>query len=189
MAIVHTLMREHMSMVNARQFSPDRTDVTIEMALDAIGADFVELLLTDDQDGVWQIDNDVTIPANVNLHIPLGVTLVGPGNVTILGGIDTLRWPVHLGPGVIIMSSTALHPFFGFLEADSIKARVGEFDYMRVNTYMTVGAPCADAPGPIPDWQPAPNQLYDALIATNQVSEGGGQVINWTGREPISGVS
>lgn len=121
--IKHTLMREDISTVNARQFSEERTDLTLQMALEAIGSEYATLLLTDEEDGVWQIDNDVTIPNNVMLQIPLGVTLVGPGDVTVEGGLMALRWPVHLGPGVILWDQATLGPAFSTLTVGTLNVR------------------------------------------------------------------
>jgi hypothetical protein len=128
----HTLMREDISTVNARQFSAERNDTTINMALDSIGTLYRTLLLTDEEDGVWQLDADVTIPANVVLHIPLGVTLVGPGDITILGGLEALRWPVHLGPGTIHWDDSTLGPTFALLRVGH-----GDFDTLNVSGAIT----------------------------------------------------
>lgn len=102
MPVKHTVMREDLSWVNTRTFSTARTDATIRLALDAIGTDRAELMLADEDDGVWTISTDLTIPTNVFLRVPFGVTVIGPGDITILGGSLAMRWPWHQGPGTII---------------------------------------------------------------------------------------
>ena len=108
--IKHASMREDFSRVNTRSYSEERTALTIQMALDAIGGLPRTLLLADEDDGLWTLEADVTIPPNVFLEVPLGVTITGPGDLIILGGIGGLRYPLHIGPGVIEWEGSPLAP-------------------------------------------------------------------------------
>ena len=94
-----TQMIEDVSTVNAREFATARTEATIMLALDNIGSLYRNLLLTDEEDGIWTLNGDVTIPGNVTIVVPLGVRVVGPGNLNILGGIWGMRSPIIMGQG------------------------------------------------------------------------------------------
>lgn len=148
----HTKMREDFSLVNARQFSAERSDVTIAMALDAIGGLFRTLLLTDEEDGIWTINANLTIPANVLLQIPLGVTLVGPGDITVLGGLTALRWPVHLGPGSILWQDSTLG-----LTAARLVVGDGTFDTLHVETNAIIDGQLTVGPSMYFDFPIGPN--------------------------------
>lgn len=139
----HTFMREDISTVNSRQFSAERTDTTLHMALDAIGTDFAELLAADEEDGVWTLAADVTIPGNVVLRVPLGVTFTGPGNLIILGGLWAMRWPFHLGPGTVIQDDSVLG-----LTTSKMTIKSGEFDDLYIKNRLEVGGYVAVGPNP-----------------------------------------
>ena len=153
-AIKHTAMREDFSITNTRTYSAARTDVTIQMALDSIGGLYRQLLLADEDDGVWTLTNDVTIPANVVLHIPLGVTLVGPGDLLIEGGLVGLRAPAHLGPGGILWDDSVVglvssHATVGALTVGKLVVQ----ENLTVQGRLTVGTIGLSAP---------PGITYDA---------------------------
>ena len=98
-----TIMREDVSHVYAREYGVARDSATITAAILDIGQDHRTLVLSDDEDGLWVLTTDVTIPSNIWLSIPPGVTVTGTAALTIQGGLMALRsnWyrvPAH-SPG------------------------------------------------------------------------------------------
>jgi Chaperone of endosialidase len=95
--VPHMLAQEHFGIVNALQYGSTRNDATLAAALAAIGSQNVRLLLPFDGDGLWTLNNNWTIPANVVLEIPPGVHVTGAGQATINGslliyGTDSWNW-------------------------------------------------------------------------------------------------
>jgi len=66
-----------------------RTDVSIQSAITAIGSVTACLLL---HPGLWGINNDLTIPSNITLHVPPGAMLV-----IATGKVLTISGPVIAG--------------------------------------------------------------------------------------------
>lgn len=116
----HTVMREEFSFVNARMYGPTRDSATIWAALAAIGADPCVLVLMEEDDGLWTVDTDVTIPATVTLSVPAGVTVTGAGTLTILGGLSALRLDWYQGTGTLTWSGSAAPHLVARLHAGAL---------------------------------------------------------------------
>jgi len=94
-----------------------RSQATIVSALATIGSAATILSLTFAGDGVWTLSSNLTIPANIILHIPPGVTVLRPTGVvlTIQGVViaDSGAW--ETGPGTTVRSASALTEISGVL--------------------------------------------------------------------------
>lgn len=173
-SILHTLMRENISLVNARTYSAARTDVTIQMALDSIGSLPRRLLLTDEDDGIWTLNNDITIPANVVLTVPIGVTIVGAGDLTILGGIQAWRWPVYTGTGIFTWTNSTASAVVNTMTTHALRTTALEVDTLDVNDTAVFGAPTSS---PAPPDNPIPDVTDWGILAYNS-ADVGGQISN-----------
>jgi Repeat of unknown function (DUF5907) len=125
----YTIMRGDVSMVNAAHFGETRDSATILEALIAIGGDQALLLLPDDDTGgVWTLLTDVTIPSNVILSIPCGVTVTGTGSLTIAGGLQALRADWFQSSGTLIWLGGASLWHFNALRAGPTRLSVLTLD-------------------------------------------------------------
>jgi hypothetical protein len=105
----YTVMQEYMGYFDAIRKGTARNNVTIAAALSDIGSSPATLVLTMAGDGVWTLSANTTIPANVTLLIPPGVTVFRATGVTL-----TLNGPVlahqpnwETGPGITVRNTTA----------------------------------------------------------------------------------
>jgi Chaperone of endosialidase len=97
----YMLAEEHMGYVVIDPGLP-RTDVTLAAAVSSIGSSRKTLVLTFSGDGVWSINANLTIPANVTLMIPAGITVNRASGVTlvVLGTILSFSDNWETGPGL-----------------------------------------------------------------------------------------
>lgn len=79
----HMLAQEHMGFVDALRYGTARTEVTLAAAVTAIGSTKAILVATLAGDGVWTIGANLTIPANITLWIPPGVTVSRGAGITL----------------------------------------------------------------------------------------------------------
>jgi hypothetical protein len=79
------LAMDHYGMVDAFEYGDgvSRNDATFAAALAGIGSDHKTLLLPHSGDGLWVLNNPYTLPNNMGLFIPQGVTVGGTGVLTI----------------------------------------------------------------------------------------------------------
>jgi hypothetical protein len=119
----HMLAQEHQGIVEAIRFGTARTEATIAAALSNIGASKAMLSLTMAGDGVWTIGSNLTIPANVILYIPPGVTVNRATGVTLVINGQLMSWSPgwETGPGTtfrtfsgsVFAEMTRLQPYHG----------------------------------------------------------------------------
>lgn len=105
----HMLAQEHMGIVDALRYGTARTAATIAAALSAIGSTTTILVLTNTGDGVWTLASNLTIPANVTLWIPAGVTVSrGAGVIlTVSGPLVSFQPNWEVGPGVTLRNAAS----------------------------------------------------------------------------------
>jgi hypothetical protein len=79
------LAMDHYGMVDAFEYNDgvSRNDATFAAALAGIGTDHKLLLLPYSGNGLWVLNNPYTLPNNMGLYIPPGVTVGGTGVLTI----------------------------------------------------------------------------------------------------------
>jgi hypothetical protein len=113
----HMLAQEHASIYDCIRAGTARTQATIAAAIAAIGAAPTLLTLTFTGDGVWSIASNLTIPSNVTLHIPPGVTVNRASGVTltIQGVVIAAGTAWETGPGVTVRNTSALTEVSGVL--------------------------------------------------------------------------
>jgi Chaperone of endosialidase len=113
----HMLAQEHAGIYDCIRSGTARTQATIAAAIAAIGATPTLLTLTFAGDGVWSIASNLTIPANVTLHIPPGVTVNRASGVTltIQGVVIASGTAWETGPGTTVRTSSALTEVSGVL--------------------------------------------------------------------------
>jgi hypothetical protein len=113
----HMLAQEHQGIVDCIRYGTARTQATIAAALAAIGATPTLLSLTFTGDGIWTVTSNLTIPANVTLHIPPGVTVNRASGVTltIQGVVIAAGTAWETGPGTTVRTPSALTEVSGVL--------------------------------------------------------------------------
>jgi Chaperone of endosialidase len=113
----HMLAQEHAGIYDCIRAGTARTQATIAAAIATIGATPTLLTLTFAGDGVWSIASNLTIPANVTLHIPPGVTVNRATGVTltIQGVVIASGTAWETGPGTTVRTSSALTEVSGVL--------------------------------------------------------------------------
>jgi hypothetical protein len=79
------LAMDHYGLVDAFEYGDgvSRNDATFAAALAGIGSDHKLLLLPYSGNGLWVLNNPYTLPNNMGLYIPPGVTVGGTGLITI----------------------------------------------------------------------------------------------------------
>jgi Chaperone of endosialidase len=111
----HMLAQEHQAIVDCIRYGVARTQATIAAALAAIGATPTLLSLTFTGDGIWTVTSNLTIPSNVTLHIPPGVTVNRASGVTLT--IQGVVWAAsnswESGPGSTVRNLSALTEISG----------------------------------------------------------------------------
>jgi Chaperone of endosialidase len=122
----HMLAQEHMGIVNALQYGSTRNDATFAAALAAIGSQYARLLLPFEGDGLWTLNNDWVVPANVVLEIPPGVQITGAGDGTLNGSLivygSGLSW--HTRDDALVAFGT--RAAFSTLSMQSVYINIGE---------------------------------------------------------------
>ncbi len=113
----HHVAQQHLALYDCIRSGAARTQATIEAALATIGATPTVLVLTHTDDGVWTLDDDLTIPANVILQIPPGVTVFRPNakTLTIQGVVIAAAMGWETGTGVTVRNASALTEISGVL--------------------------------------------------------------------------
>jgi hypothetical protein len=111
----HMMAQEHQAMVDCIRYGTARTQATIAAALAAIGATPTLLSLTFTGDGIWTVTSNLTIPSNVTLHIPPGVTVNRATGVTLTvqGVIIAASNSWESGPGTTVRNLSALTEISG----------------------------------------------------------------------------
>jgi hypothetical protein len=123
----HMLAQEHMGYVDALRYGTARTEATLAAALSGIGASFATLVLTMTGDGVWTLNSNVSVPGNITLWIPAGVTVHRAAGVTLFVSGQIVSWssPWETGPGATVRGPAA----------------TSATEFSRVNSYFGVNVP------------------------------------------------
>ena len=104
----HMVAQEHLSMVEALRYGTARNQATITAALAAIGSTPARLVLTNTGDGIWTITSNTTMPSNVILEIPMGVTVNVATGITLgVGLVIAHQNTWKTGPGTVNKSAVA----------------------------------------------------------------------------------
>jgi Chaperone of endosialidase len=109
MPMPYMLAQEHMSYVDAVRYGTARNQATLVAALAAIGSTRASLVLTMSGDGVWTLTSSLTIPSNVLLWIPQGVSVFRSSGVTLTLQGPIVAWggPWETGPGATVKSAVS----------------------------------------------------------------------------------
>ena len=132
----HMLAQEHMGITNAFEFGSTRDYATVAAALAAIGSANRILLLPFSGDGVWTINTNLALPANVTLWLAPGVTVNGSGNITTTGGklvaFDSEAWYTGTGANVFTYGRTyfgaIVTQYMGINAAPQVSLHVRDFN-------------------------------------------------------------
>ena len=111
----HMLAQEHMGYVDALRYGTARTEATLAAAVTAIGSSKSILVLTLMGDGVWTVGSDLTIPENITLWIPPGVTVNRAAGkiLTLNGQLISFSPGWETGPGTTVRTfSTGVYTEF-----------------------------------------------------------------------------
>jgi Chaperone of endosialidase len=100
----HMLAQEHMNFVDALRYGTARTEVTLAAAISGIGSAQCILVLTVTGDGVWTIGSNLTVPGNITLWIPPGVTVNRATGVILTVQGQLISWSPgwETGPGTTV---------------------------------------------------------------------------------------
>lgn len=106
----HTIVQEHLSVINTRDVGSARNEATLQGAINlAGGTAFRTILLHEDESGGnWTLGGDITIPSNIMLFVPAGVTVGGTANLTLNGPLMAFRRNWWVGSGALIVPQVPL---------------------------------------------------------------------------------
>jgi hypothetical protein len=159
----HTLVQEHQSIVNTRDFGSARTEATLQEALAAIGtiAPVTLLLHADDSGADWTVQSPVTFPANMTVYIPAAVTVGGNGNLTVQGRLLAMNRQWYVGMGTVVIANNALDLSGARVQALEIGNNLRKTQIISVILNAVAGATPLRAPGVIPQ-----GALLESVIKT-----------------------
>jgi hypothetical protein len=91
--------------INASDYGTDKNDTTIGLAIAATAGNDRTIYLSP---GNWEIDNDLTIPSNVNLKYEFGAytTVASAKTLTITGVIEAQNYYIFRGSGTTTFSGS-----------------------------------------------------------------------------------
>lgn len=138
----HMLAQEHQAIVDCIRYGTARNQATIAAALAAIGATPTLLSLTFTGDGVWTVTSNLTIPGNVTLHIPPGVTVNRASGVTLTlqGVVMAASNAWESGPGSTVRNLSALTEISGIAAGQFIATAPSAGAGIAVQSSAAAGA-------------------------------------------------
>ena len=152
--MAYMVAQDHEGIYDAIRSGTSRTSATIAAAIATIGSAVMTLVLTKAGDGVWTITSNLTIPSNITLQVPPGVTVFRNSGVTLTIQGVVVAWSStwDTGPGTTVRSPSALREQSGvFARNVSVLATAageglfvsnaqGTGPYKRVRIYTDNGA-------------------------------------------------